>query len=63
MITLRLGRLAFAVSPTACLIAGSDKAAWLPLLQPQVLGFPTALLDNSSFLHLKQMQRPMHIPR
>lgn len=63
MIAPGLGRLACVISPFACLIPGGDKAAWLPLLQPLVLSFPRALLDNSSFLHPKQIQEQMDIPR
>lgn len=51
------------ISPFACLIPGGDSAAWPPLLQPPVLSFPKALLDNSSFLHPKQIQEQMDIPR
>lgn len=63
MIALGLGRLAFEISPFACLIPGGDKAPWMPLLQPQALSFPAALLDNSSFLHSKQIQVQMPIPK
>ena len=42
MIALGLGRLAFAVSPFACLIPGGGKAAWMPLFQLQALSFPTS---------------------
>lgn len=56
MIALGLGRLAFAISPFACLIPGGGEAAWMPLFQPQALSFPTSYEITHLFFTLNRLR-------